>query len=89
MDNLRPKRTNLRLARAERPDLRPKRPDLRPERPDLRITKPDLRPKSSKGYPKFYIMSIMIFIGESLHKPFIIQFVKKNKSWDQFLYKLG
>ena len=31
MADLSPKRTNLRLARAERPDLRP---DLRPESPE-------------------------------------------------------
>ena len=41
MANLRPRRTNLRFARAERPGLKP-------ERPDLRLTRPDLRPKSLK-----------------------------------------
>ena len=48
MADLRPKTSNLRLARAERPDFKPKRPDLRserPERPDLRPQGPDLRPE--------------------------------------------
>ena len=51
MADLSPKITNLRLARAERPDLRP---DLRPESPEslerpersiLRPGRPDLRPE--------------------------------------------
>ena len=42
MADLSPKITNLRLARAERPDLRPERPDLRPKRPDnMRPESPD------------------------------------------------
>ena len=47
MANLSPRRTNLRLARAERPGLKPERPDLRLRRPDLRPKRPDLRPKRS------------------------------------------
>ena len=57
-----PRRTNLRLARAEmhdlkperseRPDLRPGRPDLRPERPDLRPERTDLRPERANFRPK-------------------------------------
>ena len=57
-----PRRTNLRLARAEmhdlkperseRPDLRPGRPDLRPERPDLRPGRTDLRPERANFTPK-------------------------------------
>ena len=54
MTDLRPKSTNLRLARVERPDLKFERPDLRPEgpeKPDLRPKRPDLRPDLWPGRP--------------------------------------
>ena len=51
MADLRPKRPNLRLTRAVRPDLKPERPDLRYERTE-RPEKPDLRPKRSDLRPE-------------------------------------
>ena len=52
MADLGSKRANLRLARAERPDLKPGRPGSGPgrlERPDLHPERPDMRPERAKA----------------------------------------